>query len=104
MVEHICDRIAVMYLGKIIEMIAYNNLYKDPKHPYTKALLSATPMADPKAKKERLVLKGDVPSPINPPSGCRFHPRSTYRMEQCDKSEPMLKEIGGNHSVACFLY
>ncbi len=98
-VEHMCDRIAVMYLGKIVEMAAYDNLYKDPKHPYTQALLSAIPVADPKAKKERLVLKGDVPSPINPPYGCRFHPRCAHRMEQCDKSEHLLKEIGGAATV-----
>jgi oligopeptide/dipeptide ABC transporter ATP-binding protein len=103
-VEHICDRIAVMYLGKIVEMARYNELYTDPKHPYTKALLSAIPLSDPKASKQRIVLKGDVPSPINPPSGCHFHPRCPYRMDACDKDEPPLKDIGTHHLVACYLY
>ncbi len=103
-VEHICDRIAVMYLGKVVELAAYNNVYTDPKHPYTRALLSAIPVADPRAKKERLVLKGDVPSPINPPSGCAFHPRCPHRMDVCDKEAPVLKDIGGHHEVACYLY
>ena len=103
-VEHICDRIAVMYLGKIVEASAYKNVYTDPKHPYTQALLSAIPVPDPRAKKERVVLKGDVPSPISPPPGCHFHPRCRYRREECDKSEPVLKDIGEDHYVACFLY
>ncbi len=103
-VEHICDRIAVMYLGKVVEMAAYNNVYTDSKHPYTQALLSAIPVADPKVKKERMVLKGDVPSPINPPSGCAFHPRCPHRMDVCDKETPVLKDIGDNHQVACYLY
>lgn len=103
-VEHICDRIAVMYLGKIVEMATYNELYTDPKHPYTKALLSAIPVSDPKAIKQRIVLKGDVPSPINPPAGCHFHPRCPYRMDACDKDEPPLKDIGTHHLVACYLY
>ena len=103
-VEHICDRIAVMYLGKIVEMAAYRDLYINPKHPYTKALLSAIPVADPKAAKNRTVLKGDVPSPINPPPGCPFHPRCVSRMEACDRGEPLLKNIGGDHFVACYLY
>ncbi|MBW2429985.1 MAG: dipeptide ABC transporter ATP-binding protein [Deltaproteobacteria bacterium] len=103
-VEHICDRIAVMYLGKIVETAAYNNVYADPKHPYTRALLSAIPVADPMAKKERMILKGDVPSPINPPSGCAFHPRCPHRMDICDKETPILKDIGGKHFVACYLF
>jgi oligopeptide/dipeptide ABC transporter ATP-binding protein len=103
-VEHICDRIAVMYLGEIVELAAYNNLYSDPKHPYTQALLSAIPVTDPKATKDRIILKGDVPSPINPPSGCSFHPRCAYKMEVCDKDEPELNNVGGNHYVACYLY
>lgn len=103
-VEHICDRIAVMYLGKIMEMASYKDLYTDPKHPYTQALLSAIPVADPKVKKERTILKGDVPSPINPPAGCHFHPRCPHRMEGCDKREPELINIGGDHFVACYLY
>jgi len=103
-VEHICDHIAVMYLGKIMEMASYQDLYTDPKHPYTQALLSAIPVADPKVKKERTILKGDVPSPINPPAGCHFHPRCPHRMEGCDKREPELINIGGDHYVACYLY
>jgi len=93
-----------MYLGKIMEMASYQDLYTDPKHPYTQALLSAIPVADPTVKKERTILKGDVPSPINPPSGCHFHPRCPHRMEGCDKCEPELINIGGDHYVACYLY
>jgi oligopeptide/dipeptide ABC transporter ATP-binding protein len=103
-VEHICDRIAVMYLGKVVEQSSYNNVYSDPKHPYTEALLSAIPVADPRVNKERMILKGDVPSPINPPSGCAFHPRCPHRMDVCDQAAPELKDIGGNHQVACYLY
>jgi oligopeptide/dipeptide ABC transporter ATP-binding protein len=103
-VEHICDRIVVMYLGKIVETGTYQELYADPKHPYTQALLSAIPVPNPKSTQKRLVLKGDVPSPINPPAGCAFHPRCLYRMQHCDKSVPELKDIGGRHRVACFLY
>ena len=103
-VEHICDRIAVMYLGKIVEMATYKNVYTDPKHPYTQALLSAIPVPDPRAKKERMILKGDVPSPINPPSGCTFHPRCPHRMDICDKETPILKDIGAKHFVACYLF
>lgn len=103
-VEHICDRIAVMYLGRIVELASYNDLYNDPKHPYTQALLSAIPVADPRAKKQRVILKGDVPSPINPPLGCQFHPRCAFRMDGCDRIEPVLQEIRSDHSVACYLY
>ena len=103
-VEHICDRIAVMYLGKIMEMASYQDLYTDPRHPYTQALLSAIPVADPKVKKEKTILKGDVPSPINPPAGCHFHPRCPRRMEGCDKREPELINTGDDHYVACYLY
>ncbi len=103
-VEHICDRIAVMYLGKIAEMASYKNLYTDAKHPYTQALLSAIPVPDPKTSKQRMILKGDVPSPINPPSGCHFHPRCPHRMDICDKDEPCIKDLGDDHHVACHLY
>lgn len=103
-VEYICDRIAVMYLGKIVETASYLDLYINPKHPYTQALLSAVPVPDPRAVKDRTILKGDVPSPINPPSGCYFHPRCAHRMEGCDQGEPALKDIGGDHCVACYLY
>jgi oligopeptide/dipeptide ABC transporter ATP-binding protein len=102
-VEYICDRIAVMYLGKIVEMSTYRDIYISPKHPYTQALLSAVPVPDLNAKSERVILGGDVPSPINPPSGCRFHPRCPQRMEICPQEEPQLKNLGGNHWVACHL-
>jgi len=103
-VEYICDRIAVMYLGKIVETAFYRDLYISPQHPYTQALLSSVPVPDPRAVKDRTILKGDVPSPINPPSGCYFHPRCAHRMEGCDQGEPALKDIGGEHYVACYLY
>lgn len=103
-VEYICDRIAVMYLGKIVETGAYKGIYTDPRHPYTRALLSAVPVPDPKRTRERTILKGDVPSPIHPPAGCHFHPRCPQRMGRCDQEAPKLKEIGGGHYVSCFLY
>ena len=103
-VEYICDRVAVMYLGKIVEMASYRDLYTDPKHPYTQALLTAVPVPDPRAAREKSILRGDVPSPINPPSGCYFHPRCGHRMEGCDQGEPSLEHIGGEHYVACYLY
>ncbi|MBW2310339.1 MAG: dipeptide ABC transporter ATP-binding protein [Deltaproteobacteria bacterium] len=103
-VEYICDRVAVMYLGKIVEMASYKELYNNPKHPYTQALMSAIPVPDPKAGKQKAILKGDVPSPINPPSGCYFHPRCHQKMEGCDRDEPLLKDIGGDHWVSCYLY
>ena len=103
-VEHICDRIAVMYLGKIVEMTSYKNLYTHAKHPYTQALLSAIPVPDPKTSKQRMILKGDVPSPINPPSGCHFHPRCPHRMDICEKDEPVINDLGDDHHVACHLY
>jgi len=94
-VEYICDRIAVMYLGKIVETAFYRDLYISPQHPYTQALLTAVPVPDPRAVKDRTILKGDVPSPINPPSGCYFHPRCAHRMEGCDQGEPALKDVKG---------
>jgi len=103
-VEHICNRIAVMYLGKVVETASYQDLYTTPKHPYTQALLSAIPIANPKTKQERVILKGDVPSPIKPPSGCHFHPRCNKKMEICHKEVPALGDVGKEHSVACFLY
>jgi oligopeptide/dipeptide ABC transporter ATP-binding protein len=103
-VEHICDLIAVMYLGKIVEMASYRDLYANAKHPYTQALLSAIPVPDPKTSKQRMILKGDVPSPINPPAGCYFHPRCPHRMDICDKDTPAIKNFGDDHHVACFLY
>lgn len=103
-VEHLCDRIAVMYLGKIVETAPYNEIYTQARHPYTQALLSAIPEPDPRQKKRRIILAGDVPSPIHPPAGCRFHPRCAHRMDGCDGVEPVLKNIGGSHQVACYLY
>ena len=103
-VEHICDRVIVMYLGKIVEMASYRDLYINPKHPYTQALMSAVPKTDPRAGRDRIILKGDVPSPINPPPGCHFHPRCPHRMEPCDRAEPVLKDLGDHHDVACHLY
>lgn len=103
-VEHICDRVAVMYLGRVVETAAYHMLYTDPKHPYTQALLSAVPVADPFRKKTRIILKGDVPSPIDPPAGCHFHPRCPKRMDICSQQTPELKVLKSGHSVRCFLY
>ena len=103
-VEHLCDRIAVMYLGKIVETAGHQDLYLNPRHPYTQALLAAVPIANPELPKKKNSLAGDVPSPIEPPSGCHFHPRCPSRMEICDKHPPQLKEVGPNHQVACFLY
>ena len=103
-VEYICDRIVVMYLGKVMETAVYRDLYGDPKHPYTRALLSAVPVPDPLHKKERIILKGDVPSPINPPSGCRFHTRCPERMDICDKTVPEMIDFGNGHTAACHLY
>ena len=100
-VEHICDRIAVMYLGRIVESAPDVELYTNPKHPYTQALLSAVPEPDPEFKKKRIILTGDVPSPITPPPGCHFHTRCSAREEICATMVPPLVNIGGEHYVAC---
>lgn len=103
-VKHFCDRICVMYLGQIVEIANKNDLYKEPLHPYSQALLSAIPKPDPKLKKERIILTGDVPSPSNPPSGCPFHPRCAFAMDVCRKIRPRLKEQDNGRSIACHLY
>jgi oligopeptide/dipeptide ABC transporter ATP-binding protein len=102
-VEYICDRIAVMYLGRIVEMASFSDLYSDPRHPYSEALISAIPVADPRLKRKTPLLHGDVPSPIRPPSGCHFNPRCPRRVAGCDADAPVLKDIGGGHLVACHL-
>jgi oligopeptide/dipeptide ABC transporter ATP-binding protein len=101
-VEHISDRVAVMYLGKMVELSERKELFANPLHPYTQALMSAIPIPDPTLARERIILKGDVPSPVNPPSGCRFHPRCPVVMEHCSEEEPEFKDMGDGHFVACW--
>jgi len=101
-VEHISDRVAVMYLGKIVELTDRDELFRNPLHPYTQALMSAIPIPDPTLKRERTILKGDVPSPLNPPKGCRFHPRCPIAVEQCSQEEPAFRHIGPDHWAACW--
>ncbi|MBT2689041.1 dipeptide ABC transporter ATP-binding protein [Bacillus sp. ISL-47] len=103
-VKHMSDRIGVMYLGGLVEVAEKDSIYAEPLHPYTQALISAIPEPDPRKKKERIILEGDVPSPIDPPKGCTFHPRCAHAMPECQSVKPELKEVKPGHRVACHLY
>jgi oligopeptide/dipeptide ABC transporter ATP-binding protein len=102
-VEHVSDRVAVMYLGKMVELTTREELFRNPLHPYTQALMSAIPVPNPRLRKQRIILKGDVPSPLNPPKGCRFHPRCPWAIEICSQEEPQFKELLPDHWAACWV-
>lgn len=102
-VRHISDRVMVMYLGKVVEIAEKKEMFDSPLHPYTKALLSSIPVPDPTLKRDRVILKGDVPSPIDPPGGCRFHTRCPFAVEKCKEEEPPLRELVNNHFVSCHI-
>lgn len=102
-IKHISNRVAVMYLGKIVELADKDQLYNNPQHPYTQALLSAIPVPNPEVRSNRIILNGDVPSPINPPSGCRFHTRCPHVMQICKELEPEMEDKGNRHYAACHL-
>lgn len=102
-VRHICSRVMVMYLGRVVELAECEELYKNPRHPYTQALFSTIPLPDPENKPERIMLRGDVPNPVDVPKGCPFHTRCKYAEERCRKEAPALSDIGGGHEVACYL-
>ena len=99
--KYICNRIAIMYLGKIVEIGEKNEFYNNPQHPYTVALLSSVPVPNPKYRPKRIIPKGEIPSPINPPQGCCFHPRCPIATKKCSKEEPKLRKVNANHYVAC---
>ena len=103
-VKFISDRIVIMYLGKMMEVAPTNEIFDKPMHPYTRALLSSIPMPDPARKTEQILLEGDIPSPVNPPQGCRFHTRCPQAMAICSEQEPLLRDREQGHGVACFLY
>ena len=103
-IYHICNRVAVMYLGKIVELASVDSIFNNPLHPYTKALLSAIPIPDPREKPKGIILKGEVPNPLNPPTGCRFNPRCLFKQSVCIKEEPQLKAEDINHFVACHFF
>ena len=100
-IEHMCDKVAVMYLGKIVEEGGREEFYRSPLHPYSQSLLTSVPLLDPDIPKKRVVLSGDIPSPINPPSGCRFHPRCPEKIDLCQNQEPVFRSVGERHRVAC---
>ena len=100
-VEHLTHRVAVMYLGRVVEVATRRSLFTEPRHPYTRALISAVPVPDPSVRRQRIVLEGDVPSPLEPPSGCRFHTRCAFAAERCRTQTPVLRPVGGDHAVAC---
>jgi oligopeptide/dipeptide ABC transporter ATP-binding protein len=102
-VEYISDRVAVMYLGRIVEAATADALYSNPLHPYSQALMSAVPIPDPDLRREKILLPGDVPSPLNPPPGCNFHPRCFARQDRCSREIPVLRDVGDGHEVACHL-
>jgi peptide/nickel transport system ATP-binding protein len=102
--NYFCDRIAIMYLGKIVEVGSRDEVFKSPKHPYTVALMSAIPVPDPKHKRQRMIPRGEIPSPINPPPGCRFHPRCPYAFDRCQKEDPTMTRMSDTHYVACHLF
>ena len=102
-VEHVSNRVAVMYLGKMVELTSREELFRNPLHPYTQALMSAIPVPNPRLRKQRIILKGDVPSPLNPPKGCRFHPRCPWAIDLCSQEEPQFKELLPDHWAACWV-